>query len=108
MGDNPASHVYVRMKERACSDVGIRSEKHHLPAGTSQDDLVRLVRRLGARDDIDGILVQMPLPQHISEQDVLAAIDPAKDVDGFHPVNAGMLFSGARGIVPCTPAGIMR
>ena len=107
VGDNPASHVYVRMKERGCNDVGIRSEKHHLPADTTQDDLIRLVRRLGARDDIDGILVQMPLPRHISDQSVLAEVDPAKDVDGFHPINAGKLASGARGIVPCTPAGII-
>lgn len=107
VGDNPASHVYVRMKERACARIGMRSEKHHLPAEKSQEDLIRLVRRLGAREDIDGILVQMPLPPHISEEAVLAEVDPAKDVDGFHPINSGRLLSGAKGLVPCTPAGIL-
>lgn len=107
VGDDPASQVYVRMKERRCADVGIRSEKHHLPASTSELELIELVRHLGRRDDIDGILVQLPLPPHISEEAVLAAVDPAKDVDGFHPVNSGRLLAGAPTIVPCTPAGVL-
>lgn len=107
VGDDPASHVYVRVKERACAEVGIRSEKHHLPHGTSEGDVIRLVRHLGERDDIDGILVQLPLPKHISEQAVLEAVVPSKDVDGFHPVNAGRLLAHGAGIVPCTPAGII-
>lgn len=107
VGDDPASHVYVRMKERACAEVGIRSEKHHLPADTREDELLQLIRSLGRREDVDGILVQLPLPSHISEQAVLAAVDPAKDVDGFHPVSGGRLLAGAPGILPCTPAGVI-
>lgn len=107
VGDDPASHVYVRTKEKRCAEVGIRSEKHHLPADTSQEELIELVRRLGGRDDVDGILVQLPLPPHISEEAVLAAVDPAKDVDGFHPVNSGRLMAGSPTLVPCTPAGVL-
>jgi len=107
VGDDPASHIYVRTKERACAEVGIRSEKHHLPAETSEEDLLRLICRLGERDDVDGILVQLPLPRHISEQSVLSQVAPAKDVDGFHPVNGGLLLSGGQGIVPCTPKGVI-
>lgn len=107
VGDDPASHVYVRRKERACGEVGIGFERHHLPAGTSQAELVELVRRLGRRSDVDGILVQLPLPDSISEQAILAEVDPAKDVDGFHPVHAGLLFTGGKGIVPGTPRGIL-
>src|SRR5690606_23677560 len=81
--------------------------KHHLPHATAQEEVVRLVRHLGERDDVDGILVQLPLPDHISEQAALEAVDPAKDVDGLHPQNAGRLLSDGGGIVPCTPAGIL-
>lgn len=107
VGDDPASHVYVRNKERSAAEVGIASEKHHLPATTSQDDLIRLVRRLGREPHIDGILVQMPLPPHISEEAIIREVDPGKDVDGFHPVNAGQLLIGGDGLVPCTPAGVL-
>ncbi len=108
VGDNPASQVYVRMKERACQEVGISSEKHQLPKGTHQDDLLRLVRRLNQREDIHGILVQLPLPEQIDEHEIIAAVAPHKDVDGFHPINAGLLVSGSRdGLVPCTPAGVI-
>src|SRR5690606_31399035 len=107
VGDDPASHIYVRTKERVSGEVGIRFEKQHLPHATAHEEVVRLVRHLGERDDVDGILVQLPLPDHISEQAVLEAVDPAKDVDGFHPQNAGRLLSHGGGIVPCTPAGIL-
>lgn len=107
VGDDPASTVYVRMKERAAAEVGIFSEKHHLPVSTSSTDLIRLIRRLNRRDDIHGILVQLPLPAHIDEQLILHEIDPAKDIDGFHPVNAGQLLLGGGGFRPCTPAGII-
>lgn len=107
VGDDPASHIYVRTKERVSGEVGIRFEKHHLPYDAAQEEVVRLVRRLGERDDVDGILVQLPLPGHISERAVLEAVDPAKDVDGFHPQNAGRLLAHGSGIVPCTPAGIL-
>lgn len=107
VGDDPASHVYVRMKEKATAEIGMRSEKYHLPGDTTQDELIQLVHRLGEKPDVDGILVQLPLPAHIDEQSVLSAVNPAKDVDGFHPINAGKLFAGGTGFVPCTPAGII-
>lgn len=107
VGDNPASQVYVRMKERACSEVGIYSEKHQLPKEIEQTDLLRLIRRLNQQENIHGILVQLPLPDHLDEQTVIESVDPAKDVDGFHPVNAGRLCAGAPGLVPCTPAAIL-
>lgn len=108
VGENPASQVYVRMKERACSEVGIYSEKHQLPKEIDQDDLLRLVRRLNEREDIHGILVQLPLPKQIEEQSVIEMVAPQKDVDGFHPINAGLLLSGSRdGMAPCTPAGVI-
>jgi len=108
VGDDAASQVYVRNKARACEEAGMRGEVHRLPAATSQDELVALVRALGAREDVDGILVQLPLPRHIDEAAVLGAVDPAKDVDGFHPLNGGALLAGAPTLVPCTPLGCMR
>ncbi|HHU83017.1 MAG TPA: bifunctional methylenetetrahydrofolate dehydrogenase/methenyltetrahydrofolate cyclohydrolase FolD [Firmicutes bacterium] len=107
VGDDPASQVYVRNKERACAELGIKSWKHHLPADTSQKDLVQLVERINADPEVNGILVQLPLPAHIQTEAVLDVIDPAKDVDGFHPVNLGLLTAGRPGIIPCTPAGVM-
>jgi methylenetetrahydrofolate dehydrogenase (NADP+)/methenyltetrahydrofolate cyclohydrolase len=107
VGDDPASAVYVRNKIRACEEVGIRSEHHALPESTSSAELLDLVGSLNARDDVDGILVQLPLPRAINETAIIEAIDPAKDVDGFHPMNAGRLAMGRPVLVPCTPAGIM-
>ncbi|MCZ8316041.1 bifunctional methylenetetrahydrofolate dehydrogenase/methenyltetrahydrofolate cyclohydrolase FolD [Phreatobacter sp.] len=109
VGEDPASQVYVRNKGREAEAAGFRSEQHTLPVTTSQADLLALVARLNADPGIDGILVQLPLPKGIDAETVLTAIDPAKDVDGFHPVNVGLLGSGAtdRALVPCTPAGSM-
>lgn len=107
VGDDPASAVYVRNKIKACEEVGIRSEHHALPESTTETELLELVSSLNTRDDVDGILVQLPLPRGINETAIIEAIDPAKDVDGFHPVNAGRLAMGRPVLVPCTPAGIM-
>ena len=107
VGDDPASEVYVRNKHRACEEAGMRSAHHGLPAETSESELLGLVAELGADDDVDGILVQLPVPDHIDPDRVVAAIDPAKDVDGLTPVNAGLLAHGMPGLVPCTPAGVM-
>jgi methylenetetrahydrofolate dehydrogenase (NADP+)/methenyltetrahydrofolate cyclohydrolase len=107
VGDDPASAVYVRNKMRACEAVGMRSEQHALPATTSGAELLALVDSLNTRDDVDGILVQLPLPSQIDETTVIEAVDPGKDVDGFHPINVGRLARGQKGLVPCTPAGIM-
>lgn len=107
VGDDPASQVYVKHKKRACDYVGIQSLAYELPATTSQEDLMALVADLNHREDVDGILVQLPLPDHINEEAVLLAIDPSKDVDGFHPVNVGNLSIGNPGFVSCTPAGII-
>jgi methylenetetrahydrofolate dehydrogenase (NADP+) / methenyltetrahydrofolate cyclohydrolase len=107
VGDDPASAVYVRNKIRACEEVGIRSEHHALPESTSTAELLELIETLNKRDDVDGILTQLPLPRAINETVIIEAIDPAKDVDGFHPVNAGKLAMGRPVFVPCTPAGIM-
>jgi methylenetetrahydrofolate dehydrogenase (NADP+) / methenyltetrahydrofolate cyclohydrolase len=108
VGEDPASQVYTRNKEKASNEIGMRSKLHVLPADTSEEDLLALIARLNEGDDVDGILVQLPLPKHIREQKILDAVDPAKDVDGFHPVNAGLLASGRPGLVPCTPMGCMR
>jgi len=108
VGDDPASSIYVNMKKRACDELGISSRQHLLPASTSQAELLDLIESLNADPDVHGILVQLPLPDHIDEQEVIAAISPAKDVDGFHPVNLGSLVAGRHGFVPCTPAGIIR
>jgi methylenetetrahydrofolate dehydrogenase (NADP+)/methenyltetrahydrofolate cyclohydrolase len=107
VGDDPASEVYVRNKHRACEEAGMRSAHHGLAAETSEAELLELVEQLGADDDVDGILVQLPVPDHIDPDRVVAAIDPAKDVDGLTPVNAGLLAHGMPGLVPCTPAGVM-
>lgn len=107
VGEDPASQVYVRSKGKATVEAGMLSFEHKLPADTSQDDLLALVRQLNADATVDGILVQLPLPKQIDEQAVIEAIDPAKDVDGFHPVNAGRLASGLDSFVPCTPLGCL-
>lgn len=107
VGEDPASAVYVRNKIRACEEVGIRSEHHALPETTSTSELLELIASLNARDDVDGILTQLPLPSGIDETAIIEAIDPAKDVDGFHPVNAGKLAMGRPVFVPCTPAGVI-
>ena len=107
VGEDPASAVYVRNKIRACEEVGIRSEHHALPESTTTAQLLDLIASLNARDDVDGILTQLPLPRQIDETAIIEAIDPAKDVDGFHPVNIGKLAMGRPVFVPCTPAGIM-
>ena len=107
VGDDPASAVYVRNKIRACEEVGIRSEHHALPESTSTAELLDLIHSLNARDDVDGILTQLPLPSHIDETAIIEAIDPAKDVDGFHPISVGRLALGRPVFVPCTPAGII-
>ena len=107
VGDDPASAVYVRNKIRACEEVGIRSEQHALPESTTTEQLLEVVASLNERDDVDGILVQLPLPAQVNETAIIEAMNPAKDVDGFHPVNAGKLAMGRPVFVPCTPAGIM-
>ncbi|MEF3301927.1 bifunctional methylenetetrahydrofolate dehydrogenase/methenyltetrahydrofolate cyclohydrolase FolD [Paenibacillus sp. GYB003] len=107
VGDDPASGVYVRNKAKACEQVGIYSEVHRLPAETSQAELLALVDKLNRDANIHGILVQLPLPKHISEDAVIDAIAVEKDVDGFHPINVGNLSIGKPGLLPCTPAGII-
>lgn len=107
VGDDPASAVYVGNKIKACEEVGIRSEHHALPATTTTGELLGLIASLNGSDDVDGILTQLPLPAGIEERAVIEAIDPAKDVDGFHPVNVGNLALGRPAFVPCTPAGII-
>lgn len=106
VGDDPASRVYVGQKEKACKELGIYSERIDLPGDTPEADLLALIDRLNKDPRINGILVQLPLPKHIDERKVLYAIDPAKDVDGFHPVNVGKLMIGTRCFLPCTPHGI--
>jgi methylenetetrahydrofolate dehydrogenase (NADP+)/methenyltetrahydrofolate cyclohydrolase len=107
VGDDPASEIYVRNKHRACEEVGMRSSHHGLPGDTSENELLELVAELGMDRDVDGILVQLPVPDQIDPDRVVAAIDPAKDVDGLTPLNAGLLAHGMPGLVPCTPAGVM-
>ena len=107
VGQDPASQVYVRNKGNATIEVGMHSIEHHLDASTSESELLTLVSRLNNDPLVDGILVQLPLPSHIDSQRVLLAIDPDKDVDGFHPINAGRLMTGQDGLVPCTPSGCM-
>ena len=108
VGEDPASRIYVRNKEKACAEVGIRSVEHLLPASVSEPDLLGLIARLNEDPSIHGILVQLPLPDHIRSDRILDAVSPEKDVDGFHPVNQGLLLSGGAGFQPCTPLGIMR
>jgi methylenetetrahydrofolate dehydrogenase (NADP+) / methenyltetrahydrofolate cyclohydrolase len=107
VGDDPASEVYVGMKRRSCEEVGMRSIHHEPESSIREQELLELVRELNEDDEVDGILVQLPLPAQIDEDAVVAAIDPLKDVDGLTPINAGMLAHGAPGLVPCTPAGVM-
>ena len=108
VGDDPASHVYVNSKEKQSGLVGMRGLVHRLPASTSQRELLDKVAALNAADDVDGILVQLPLPKGLNTEEVVHSIDPRKDVDGLHPMNAGLLASGGRGLRPCTPSGCMR
>lgn len=107
VGEDPASEVYVKSKVKTAGELGIISEQRHLPADVSKEDLLAVVDELNSDQAVDGILVQLPLPKHIDEAEILERIDPAKDVDGFHPVNAGRLFQGHEALVPCTPAGII-
>jgi methylenetetrahydrofolate dehydrogenase (NADP+) / methenyltetrahydrofolate cyclohydrolase len=107
VGEDAASQIYVRNKHQACEEAGIRSLHHALPAETSEGELLGLVAELGRSDEIDGILVQLPLPEQIDPDAVVAAIDPGKDVDGLTPANAGLLAHGTPALVPCTPAGVM-
>ncbi len=108
VGEDPASRVYVSMKEKACAAAGIFSDEHKLPATTSEVELLNLIGQLNDDERIDGILVQLPLPDHIDEGKVLEAISPAKDVDGFHPYNVGRLVTGSPLFQPCTPYGVMK
>lgn len=108
VGEDPASCVYVRNKKRTCAELGIRSLSYELEEETTEEALLSLVAELNNREDVDGILVQLPLPSHISEKKILAAIDPKKDVDGFHPVNAGALATGEKGFLPGTPSGVIQ
>ena len=107
VGHNPASEIYVRGKVKSCGEVGIHSEQLTPPDTTSTQELLELVLQLNRRDEIDGILVQLPLPPQVDSKKILMAVDPAKDVDGFHPVNVGFLSTQRPGLVPCTPAGIV-
>lgn len=107
VGDDPASRVYVNNKKKACAEAGIRSEEFALPAETTQEELMALVDELNAREDIHGILCQLPLPKHLDDKSVIAAISPDKDVDAFHAANVGQIMIGDYTFLPCTPAGVM-
>lgn len=107
VGADPASGVYVRNKKKACEECGIRSRSYELPEETTEEELLDLISQLNRDESVNGILVQLPLPEHIDENKVILAIDPKKDVDGFHPMNVGALCSGQAGFVSCTPAGII-
>ena len=107
VGNNSASRVYVDNKKKACAEIGIYSEEYALPEDTTQEEILEIIDMLNKKDDIDGILVQLPLPKHIDEKAVINAIDPKKDVDAFHPVNVGKIMIGDFDFVPCTPAGVM-
>ena len=107
VGEDPASQVYVRNKHRACEELGIHSEQYTLSADTDRQTLLDLITELNGREEIDGILVQLPLPGHLDEKEILSAIDPAKDVDSFHPQNVGRLVIGDYFFAPCTPSGIL-
>ena len=108
VGEDPASCVYVRNKKRACEYIGIESLSYELPEDTSEAELLSLIEELNGKDDVNGILVQLPLPKHMDEDKVIKAIDPRKDVDGFHPQSVGALSIGLPGFVSCTPAGIVQ
>lgn len=107
VGHDPASEIYVRGKRKVCEELGIFSEQHSPAETSTTDELLKLVESLNHSDNIDGILVQLPLPAHVDSKKILLAVDPTKDVDGFHPVNAGLLSTQRDGLVPCTPAGVM-
>src|SRR3979490_2717558 len=107
VGHNPASEIYVRGKVKACQEVGLYSEQHTPPETATTADLLALIEGLNRRDDVDGILVQLPLPAQVDAKKILMAVDPAKDVDGFHPINVGFLSTQRPGLVPCTPAGVI-
>lgn len=107
VGDDPASRVYVNNKKKACEFVGFKSEEYALPAQTTQEELLNLVKELNNKQDINGILVQLPLPSHLDDKAVIEAINPAKDVDAFHAVNVGKIMLGEYDFLPCTPAGVM-
>jgi methylenetetrahydrofolate dehydrogenase (NADP+)/methenyltetrahydrofolate cyclohydrolase len=108
VGDDAASHIYINLKQKAAAAAGIESFDHRIPADASQDDVLALIAELNADDAVDGLLVQLPLPGHIDEAAIIEAIDPAKDIDGIHPVNAGRLYLGRPTLVPGTPLGVMR
>jgi methylenetetrahydrofolate dehydrogenase (NADP+) / methenyltetrahydrofolate cyclohydrolase len=108
VGDDPASHIYINLKQKAAEAAGIEARDHRIPAGTSEEDVLALIGELNADDAVDGLLVQLPLPGHIDEATVIEAIDPAKDIDGIHPTNAGRLYLGRPTLVPGTPLGVMR
>ena len=107
VGEDPASEIYIRNKRRSCEEVGIGSVHHGIEAGGKDEELLELVRSLGEDDEVDGILVQLPLPAHLDPDAVVQTLNPQKDVDGLTPVNAGLLAHGTPGLVPCTPAGVM-
>lgn len=107
VGNDPASSVYVGNKKKACSYIGIRSLAYEIPEETTEKELLDLIEELNNRSDVDGILVQLPVPKHINEEKIINAISPSKDVDGFHPMNVGALCTGKKGFVSCTPAGII-
>lgn len=107
VGDDPASRVYVNNKKKACAELGMLSEEYALPADTTEEELLKLIETLNGREDIDGILCQLPLPRHLDEKTVINAISPDKDVDAFHPVNVGKIMIGDYSFLPCTPAGVM-
>ena len=108
VGDDPASSVYVNNKKKACVYIGIRSKAYELPEETTEEELVSLVENLNQDDEVNGILVQLPLPKHINEDRIIRTISPDKDVDGFHPVSVGRLWIGEKGFLSCTPAGIIQ
>jgi len=108
VGEDPASKSYVTAKERACEEIGLHSDDNRLPADASQEDLIALVQQMNNDPKINGILVQLPLPKHLNEADVLLAIDPDKDVDGFHPMNVGRMVVGEKAFLPCTPHGCVK
>lgn len=108
VGDDPASKSYVTAKERTCEEIGLYSDDNRLPAKTSQEELVALIEKMNADPKIHGILVQLPLPKHLNEAEVLMTIDPTKDVDGFHPVNVGKMVVGEKAFLPCTPHGVVQ
>ena len=108
VGEDPASQIYVRNKRKSCEAVGIYSEEHKLPESTTQDELLELINKLNNDKKINGILVQLPLPKHIDDSLILNSVSSEKDVDGFHPINAGYLFEGKPQFIPCTPHGIIK